>query len=238
MADDRNHLGQPVGAELPGWLPRPRPPRSAMAGRFCAVEPLDPARHAAQLFAAYAEDRDGGMWTYLPRGPYASLDEYRAWAEAACPAEDPLVHTIIDSATDEAVGTAALMRIDPQSGVIEVGSITYSPRLQRRPAGTEAMYLMMRRVFDELGYRRYEWKCNSLNAPSRSAAARLGFQYEGLFRQAQVTRGRNRDTAWFSIIDSEWPALRGAFEQWLDPANFTADGTQRRSLASLRPSEG
>jgi len=120
------------------------------------------------------------------------------------------------------------------SGVIEVGSITYSPRLQRRPAGTEAMYLMMRRVFDELGYRRYEWKCNSLNLPSRAAALRYGFQYEGLFRQAQITRGHNRDTTWFSIIDSEWPALRGAFERWLDPANFDADGTQRNSLASLR----
>jgi RimJ/RimL family protein N-acetyltransferase len=238
MTDLRNQLGQPVGAELLGWSARPLPPRTAMAGRFCTVVPLDPARHAAQLFAAYAEDRDGGMWTYLPRGPYASLDEYRAWAEAACRAEDPLVHAIIDSATGAAVGTAALMRIDPQSGVIEVGSITYSPRLQRRPAGTEAMYLMMRRVFDELGYRRYEWKCNSLNAPSRSAALRLGFQYEGLFRQAQVTRGRNRDTAWFSVIDSEWPALRGAFERWLDPANFDAAGQQRRGLASLRSSEG
>jgi RimJ/RimL family protein N-acetyltransferase len=238
MAEDRNHLGQPVGVELPGWLARPLPPHTAMVGRFCTVEPLDPTRHAAQLFAAYAEDRDGGMWTYLPRGPYASLEKYRAWADEACRAADPLVHAIIDTSTGEAVGTAALMRIDPQSGVIEVGSITYSPRLQRRPAGTEAMYLMMRRVFDELGYRRYEWKCNSLNAPSRSAATRLGFRYEGLFRQAQVTRGRNRDTAWFSVIDSEWPAVRNAFERWLDPANFAADGTQRRSLASFRSSAG
>ncbi len=236
--EHRNHLGQPVGAPLPGWSPRPRPPRTAMAGRFCTVEPLDPERHAAQLFAAYAEDRDGRMWTYLPRGPYASIEEYRDWAGAAALAEDPLVHAIIDTPTGEAVGTAALMRIDPASGVIEVGSITYSPRLQRRPAGTEAMYLMMRRVFDELGYRRYEWKCNSLNAPSRAAALRLGFQYEGLFRQAQVTRGRNRDTAWFSVIDGEWPALRTAFERWLQPANFTADGTQRRGLASFRSREG
>jgi RimJ/RimL family protein N-acetyltransferase len=232
--EHHNQLDQPVGFPVPEWKPRPLPPRTAMAGRFCTVAPLDPERHAAQLFAAYADDVEGRMWTYLPRGPYASLDEYRNWAEPACRADDPLVHTIIDSASGEAVGTAALMRIDPESGVIEVGSITYSPRLQRRPAGTEAMYLLMRRVFDELGYRRYEWKCNSLNAPSRAAALRYGFQYEGLFRQAQITRGRNRDTTWFSIIDNEWPALRGAFERWLDPANFDAQGRQRHSLASLR----
>jgi RimJ/RimL family protein N-acetyltransferase len=232
--EHHNHLDQPVGFPVPEWKPRPLPPRTAMAGRFCTVAPLDPERHAAQLFAAYADDVEGRMWTYLPRGPYASLDEYRNWAEPACRADDPLVHAIIDSASGEAVGTAALMRIDPENGVIEVGSITYSPRLQRRAAGTEAMYLLMRRVFDELGYRRYEWKCNSLNAPSRAAALRYGFQYEGLFRQAQITRGRNRDTTWFSIIDNEWPALRGAFERWLDPANFDALGRQRHSLASLR----
>jgi RimJ/RimL family protein N-acetyltransferase len=232
--EHHNQLDQPVGFPVPEWKPRPLPPRTAMAGRFCTVAPLDPERHAAQLFAAYADDVEGRMWTYLPRGPYASLDEYRNWAEPACRADDPLVHAIIDSASGEAVGTAALMRIDPETGVIEVGSITYSPRLQRRAAGTEAMYLLMRRVFDELGYRRYEWKCNSLNAPSRAAALRYGFQYEGLFRQAQITRGRNRDTTWFSIIDNEWPALRGAFERWLDPANFDAQGRQRHSLASLR----
>ncbi len=234
MAQHHNALGQPVGTPLPGWSPRPMPPRTAMAGRFCTVAPLDPERDAAQLFAAYADDRDGRMWTYLPRGPYASRDEYRAWADAACGTDDPLVHTIIDSASGEAVGTAAYMRIEPEVGVIEIGSITWSPRLQRRPGGTEAMYLMMRRVFDELGYRRYEWKCNSLNLPSREAAVRLGFRYEGLFRQATITRGHNRDTAWFSIIDSEWPALRTAFERWLDPANFAADGTQRRGLAGFR----
>ena len=233
MAQHQNQLGQPVGAPLPGWSPRKPPPRTPMVGRFCTVEPLDPARHAAQLFAAYADDVEGGMWTYLPRGPYASLDEFRDWAEAACRSDDPLVHAIIDHATGEAVGTAALMRIEPEAGVIEVGSITYSPRLQRRPAGTEAMYLMMRRVFDELGYRRYEWKCNSLNAPSRAAALRLGFRYEGLFRQATITRGRNRDTTWFSIIDSEWPAIRSGFEQWLSPANFDAAGNQVEPLSAL-----
>ena len=238
MPEHRNHLGQPVGAPVAGWSPRPRPPRTAIEGRFCTVEPLDPERHAAQLFAAYAEDREGRMWTYLPRGPYASPDEYRSFAETACQNDDPLVHTILDNNSGEAVGTASYMRIEPSVGVIEIGSITYSPRLQRRPAATEAMYLMMRRVFDELGYPRYEWKCDSLNQPSRAAAARLGFRYEGLFRQASITRGGNRDTTWFSVIDSEWPALRTAFERWLDPANFATDGTQRHNLASLRSRAG
>jgi RimJ/RimL family protein N-acetyltransferase len=238
MEFEYNELGQPVGRPVPGWSPRPVPPRTAMTGRFCTVLPLDPERHAAQLFAAYAQDGEGRLWTYLPRGPYASLGDYRHWAEDAARRDDPLTHAIVDNATGEAVGTAAYMRIEPAVGVIEVGSITYSPLLQRRPAATEAMYLMMRRVFDELGYRRYEWKCDSLNAPSRAASLRLGFRYEGLFRQATMTRGRNRDTAWFSIIDREWPVLRAAFERWLDPANFDSAGRQRHSLTSLRPISG
>jgi RimJ/RimL family protein N-acetyltransferase len=235
MDYDSNELGQPVGKPLPTWSARPRPPRTAIAGRFCTIEPLDPVRHAAQLFAAYSDDADGRLWTYLPRGPFAAFEAYRTWAEEAARSDDPLTHAIIDKASGAAVGTAALMRIEPASGVIEVGSITYSPRLQRRPAATEAMYLLMRRVFDELGYRRYEWKCNSLNMASRTAAERLGFSYEGLFRQAIVTKGRNRDTMWYSVIDSEWPELRAAFEGWLDPENFDEHGRQRRSLASFRP---
>jgi RimJ/RimL family protein N-acetyltransferase len=234
MEQHFNHLGQPVGPPLPDWSPRPLPPRTPMVGRLCTVEPLDPDRHAAQLHAANSEDRDGRMWTYLSWGPFATFEAHRQWAETASRKDDPFFHAIIDHASGEAVGAAAYLRMEPQFGAIEVGGIQYSPRLQRRPAGTEAMYLMMRRVFDELGYRRYEWKCNSLNAASRTAAQRLGFRYEGLFRQALVSKGRNRDTAWFSIIDSEWPALRAAFEHWLDPANFAPDGSQRRSLASLR----
>ena len=234
MEQHFDHLGQPIGPPLPDWSPRSLPPRTPMVGRLCTVEPLDPDRHAAQLHAANSEDRDGRMWTYLSWGPFATFDAYRQWAEAASRKDDPFFHAIIDHASGKAVGAAAYLRMEPQFGVIEVGGIQYSPRLQRRPAGTEAMYLMMRRVFDELGYRRYEWKCNSLNAASRAAAQRLGFRYEGLFRQALVSKGRNRDTAWFSVIDSEWPALRAAFDRWLDPANFAPDGSQRRSLASLR----
>ncbi len=225
---------QPVGWPIEGWSQRPLPPRTAMAGRFATVEPLDPDRHAAELFEANSEDREGRLWTYYNFGPFARLAEYRAWLDAACANPDRLYHAIRDNARGRAVGVAVYQNGVPAMGTIEIGGLVFSPRLQRRPAATEAMYLMMRRVFDELGYRRYEWKCDSLNRPSRAAAVRLGFQYEGLFRQAMITRGRNRDTAWFSVIDRDWPALRAAFERWLDPGNFDAAGRQRRSLASFQ----
>jgi RimJ/RimL family protein N-acetyltransferase len=205
-----------------------------MTGRFCRVEPLDPERHAAELFAANRLDRDGRNWTYSAAGPFDRLDAYRAWIDKTCLGQDPLFHAIIDAARGSAVGVAAYLRIEPAVGVIEVGHINYSPLLQQKPAATEAMYLMMRRAFDELGYRRYEWKCDSLNAPSRAAALRLGFRFEGVFRQATVYKERNRDTAWFSIIDSDWPALKQAFERWLDPDNFDAEGRQRRRLSEVR----
>jgi RimJ/RimL family protein N-acetyltransferase len=228
----RNALGQPIGAPLPDWKPPPRPPRTPMEGRFCRAEPLDPDRHGANLYAANSLDRDGRNWTYLPIGPFPTADAYRAWLEEASSAVDRLFHAIVDLSTGKAVGVASYLRIDPAAGSIEVGHINYSPLLQRKPAATEAMYVMMKCAF-ELGYRRYEWKCDALNAPSRAAAQRLGFSYEGLFRQAIVYKGRTRDTAWYSIIDGEWPALRAAFERWLDPANFDAQGNQRVSLSSL-----
>jgi len=204
-----------------------------MQGRFCRVELLDPERHGEHLFTANRLDTEGRNWTYLSVGPFERYEDYRVWLDNIAGKGDPFFHTVIDLATGKALGVAAYMRIEPAHGVIEVGSINYSPLLQRRPAATEAMYLMMARVFDELGYRRYEWKCDSLNAPSRAAAARLGFQYEGRFLQAIVNKGRNRDTDWFSIIDSEWPALKRAYEAWLAPENFDVEGRQRRGLADL-----
>jgi len=204
-----------------------------MVGRLCRVESLDPVRHGTDLFAANQLDVEGRNWTYLSVGPFADFAAYRAWLDKVAAEADPMFHAIIDLATAKAVGVAAYMRIVPAHGVIEVGHINYSPLLQRKPAATEAMYLMMRRVFDELGYRRYEWKCDALNAPSRAAALRLGFQYEGHFRQAVVNKGRNRDTLWFSIIDGEWPALKRAFETWLAPENFDEAGRQRRGLGEL-----
>lgn len=227
-----NELGQPIGFAVPDWKPVARPPKTAMDGRYCRVEPLAES-HAQDLFDAYAEDAQGGIWTYLGVGPFGSLAEFQTWLETICLSKDPLFQAIVEQASAKAVGIASYMRIEPSVGVIEVGNINYAPRLQRTVAATEAMYLMMRRVFDELGYRRYEWKCDALNAPSRSAAERLGFTYEGLFRQALVYKGRNRDTAWYSILDREWPVLKEAYEAWLAPENFDGAGCQRERLAQL-----
>ena len=223
---------QPVGFPVPGWTPRPLPSGATLSGRFCRIEALDAARHGDELFEAFSAD-DGRMWTYMPYGPFAARADYQAWLAQYAPSRDPLFHAIVDAASGKAVGVASYLRIDPANGCIEVGHIALSPRLQRTAAATEAMYLMMRQAF-QLGYRRYEWKCDALNAPSRAAAVRLGFSFEGIFRQAVVVKGRNRDTAWFSVIDREWPALAAAFEAWLAPDNFDTEGRQRRSLASLR----
>lgn len=231
---DQNESGQPIGFALPHWEACPLPPRSAIDGAFCRVEMLNADAHAEALFAANRLNTDHSNWTYLAYGPFESLPDYRRWMEQVCGHSDPLFHAIVDGSTGLAVGVASLMRIKADAGVIEVGHIHYSPNLQRKPAATEAMYLLMRRVFDELGYRRYEWKCDSLNAPSRAAAQRLGFQFEGIFRQNVVYKNRNRDSAWYSIIDSEWPALKAAFEGWLDPSNFDENGRQRKSLTAFR----
>lgn len=230
MGSELNALGQRVGVSVGGWKPPPSPPREPLAGRLCRLEPLDPARHGAALAAANALDTDGHNWTWLPYGPFTSPQDYAAWLQQQAASRDPLFFAVVTP--HGADGVASWLRIDPPNGSIEVGHIHWSPRLQRAAAATEAMFLMMRRAF-ELGYRRYEWKCNALNAPSRAAAQRLGFSYEGLFRQAGVVKGRNRDTAWYSIIDGEWPALRAAYERWLDPSNFDAQGRQRSSLSAL-----
>lgn len=228
-----NHLGQPIGWAVPDWTACARPPRTPMEGRTVRLEPLDPAAHADALWDAFSQDETRRMWTYLPVGPYTDRGAFDTALAANAASEDPLFFAVIDLTTGRAVGFCTYLRIDPANGVIEVGFITFSPLLQRTTGSTEAMYLMMARVFDELGYRRYEWKCDTLNAPSKAAAGRLGFTYEGLFRQAVMYKGRNRDTAWFSILDSEWPAIKAAFQEWLDPANFDDEGRQERSLAAL-----
>ncbi|MGU7770568.1 GNAT family N-acetyltransferase [Burkholderia sp. MR1-5-21] len=234
MSTLTNAFQQPIGQPVPDWSARPRPQRVTLDGRYCRLEPLDADRHAADLYAAYAQAVDGRDWTYLAHGPYTDEASYREYARGAATSPDPLHYTVIDRATGRAVGTLALMRIDPANGVIEVGSVTFSPALKRTPVSTEAQYLLMQYAFDTLGYRRYEWKCDSLNEPSRQAAARLGFRYEGTFRQAIVYKGRSRDTAWYSIVDGEWPAVAAAFDAWLSPANFDAQGAQRQSLAAIR----
>ena len=226
-----NTLGQAIGPPLPQWQPPPRITHATLPGRYCRVEPLH-ARHAADLFAANALDTTGGGWTYLTAGPFADFAEYEQWVEKVSPCGDPLFHALIDLRTQKAVGVAAYMRIDAANGVVEIGSLKFSPPMQRTPVASEAMYLVMRHAFS-LGYRRYEWKCDTFNAPSRAAARRYGFSYEGVFRQAVVYKNRSRDTAWYGITDGDWPAIDAAFTKWLAPENFDADGKQRVSLSSL-----
>lgn len=229
---DVNHLNQPVGFPVPDWKAPPQPGHEPMQGRFCRLEPIDPERDARALFEANAAEADGRSWTYLPYGPFEDFESYRAWMDQTCRGNDPLFFTIMDGLLATPVGLASYLRVDPQAGSIEVGHLKFSPRMQRTPVATEAMFLMMQRAF-ELGYRRYEWKCHVFNEPSRTAAQRLGFSFEGIFRQATVVKGRSRDTAWYSVIDREWPRLRAAFEQWLLPDNFDAQGKQRTSLSDL-----
>ena len=223
-------MNLPLGEELPGWTPPPAPPRTTLEGRFCRLEPLDAKKHAEPLWGANALDADGAMWTYLAYGPFADFAEYRAQLEKSSAGVDPIYFAICDTSSGRAVGVGGLMRIDPENGSIEIGGLAYSPLLQRTPTATEAIYLWLDLVFS-LGYRRCEWKCNALNAPSMAAALRLGFTYEGLFRQAAVVKGRNRDTAWFSILDGEWPNLKLAYQAWLAPENFDANGRQKTRLA-------
>ena len=230
-----NDFGQPIGVALPQWTARLHPPRTSNSGRFCRIEPLDPSVHGTDLHECLgAPANHDGRWTYLPYGPFEDRESFQRWLEKSAAGDDPLFFAIVDE-RGRAVGVAAYMRIDRANGVIEVGHLNFSRHLQRTAAATEAMYLMMRRAFDELGYRRYEWKCDSFNAPSRRAAERLGFTYEGLFRQAIVYRQRTRDTTWFSMTDAEWPSRKAAFEAWLDPGNFDAAGTQRRPLSAFMP---
>lgn len=231
----QNEFGQPIGVALKDWTPRPFPSLKPMEGEYCKLEGLCLNTHGDQLFDAFGADIEGKNWTYLFDGPFDTRAEFNAWVERSSKTSDPLFYAIVEKATGRAVGVATFMRIDPANGVIEVGNIHFSPLLQKTPLATEAMFLMMKRAFDELGYRRYEWKCDSLNAPSRKAAARFGFTFEGIFRQAITYKGRSRDTAWFSIIDAEWPTIKAMFETWLDASNFDTDGQQKKKLQECAP---
>jgi RimJ/RimL family protein N-acetyltransferase len=218
-----------IQAPVPDWRAPPLPERRDIAGRHVQLEPLGPG-HAAELFASF-QGADP-MWDYMPYGPFASEAAYADWIAANAPGDDPLFFALRDLASGRAAGVASYLRITPAAGTIELGHIALSPSLQQTRAATEAWFLMMEWAF-AAGYRRFEWKCNAANLPSRRAAERLGLSYEGVFRQATVTKGHNRDTAWFAAIDGEWPALRAAFQRWLDPSNFDADGRQRIGLSPL-----
>jgi len=227
--------GQPIGLPVTDPTPAPRPGPVTLKGRYGRLEKLK-AEHAADLWTAFAgHDR---VWTYISTdGPFASAAEFSAFIGRRAAAADPFAYAIVDAA-DRAVGYLTLLRIEPEMRVIEVGHVLYSPALQRTPLGTEAQYLLARYVFETLGYRRYEWKCDALNAASRRAALRYGFVYEGTFRQYMIAKGRNRDNAWFSMLDSEWPERKRNFERWLAPDNFDSAGRQKISLAALNGQEG
>jgi RimJ/RimL family protein N-acetyltransferase len=207
------------------------PQRRVLQGRVGRLEPLDDARHGESLWRA-VEGADA-MWAYLPYGPWKDGAAFRAWLRERQALGDPLYYAVVDGATGRALGCVTLMRVDQTNGVIETGHIFYSPALQKTPLATEAVFLLGKYIFDDLGYRRFEWKCNNDNESSRRAAKRFGFVFEGVFRQHMIVKGRNRDTAWFSIIDGEWPARKAAFERFLSPDNFDAAGQQTQSLSSL-----
>jgi RimJ/RimL family protein N-acetyltransferase len=223
----------PLGAEL-DWTPVERPTRTPLRGSQILLRPVDAATDAEPLYAvSHPPAGDPAIWTYLPDGPYESPEHLRrmlTWAETS---EDPLYFTLANLPDERPLGLASYLRIKPEFGVIEIGHIWFGVPLQRTTAATEAIYLLAGRVFDDLGYRRLEWKCNALNAASRRAAERFGFTFEGVFRNHQVVKGRNRDTAWYAVTDDEWPAIRSAFQSWLGRANFDKDGLQKRSLRDL-----
>jgi RimJ/RimL family protein N-acetyltransferase len=218
-----------LGTRVIGWTPPPVPGPAVISGRFIRLERLA-LSHADSLFAANRVS--DAIWDYMPYGPFADIDGYRAWVTQMGSQSDPFFYALCDTQTGAALGVASYLRITPAAGSIEVGHINLSPALQKTPSATEAMFLMMDWAFGA-GYRRYEWKCNALNRASRRAAERLGMSYEGTFRQAAVVKGRNRDTAWFAAIDSEWPRLRKAFDRWLSPVNFDTQGQQKQSLVDF-----
>jgi RimJ/RimL family protein N-acetyltransferase len=219
--------------DLAGWTARPRPSAKVLEGRWCRVEKLDPARHGDSLYAASVAPGAEERYRYLFESPPANRADFDVWAQRAAAGEDPLFYVVVDPATGRAEGRQSLMRITPEHGVIEVGNILWGPQIARTRIATEALYLFERYAFDELGYRRFEWKCNAANEPSRRAALRFGFTFEGIFRQHMVVKGESRDTAWFAIVDREWPDIRSGMERWLDPGNFAGGGRQRTSLGAV-----
>lgn len=224
--------------DLKNWAPRAKPARKILDGRHCRLEPIETSSHGEQLFEASTVADAAERFRWLFEHPPRTREDFQSWLDKVETSEDPLVFAVVDRASGKAAGRQSLMRIDTANGVIEIGGIYWGPLVSRRPAATEALYLFAEYAFEELGYRRFEWKCHDMNEPSKRAAARFGFKFEGVFRQHVVFKGGNRDTAWFSIIDSEWPALRRAYRAWLDPGNFDAAGRQRRKLGDFRAEFG
>lgn len=228
-----NQYNQPIGHPVSNWSTRKNPTKPTLEGIYCRLEKIDPTRHLEDLYTVYGPDTTPMNWTYLPLVPFEHKLEFSAYLTSISQSQDPVHYAIVDKTSGKALGTLALMRIDKVQGTVEVGFVIYSDQLKRTRIATEAQYLLACYALDELGYRRYEWKCDALNEPSKQAALRLGFVYEGIFRNAVVYKGRNRDTAWFSIIDSEWPKIKSRLESWLAPSNFMSDGKQRKRLSEF-----
>lgn len=225
--------GQPIGEPVPNWSGAKFPSQEIIQGHFCRLEPLDSKVHTGDLWTAFRHDKSGQTWTYLAHDPPQDKAELEQRFISQAASNDPLFFAVVENTSKKAVGIASYLRISPTAGSIEIGHLHFSPLMQRTPIATETLYLLLNEAFERLGYRRCEWKCDSLNAPSRVAAKRFGFVYEGLFRQALVYKGRNRDTAWYAILDSEWTELAQAYRSWLDPSNFTSDGQQKTRLSDL-----
>ncbi len=223
-----------MAEDMTQWTARERPTAPVLEGRYVRLERLDAGRHADELFTASDTAEADAKFRWLYETPPADRESFRAWVAKVAASEDPLFYAVIDKASGKVAGRQTYMRIDTANGVIEIGNIYWGPLVSQRPAATEALSLFARHAFDDLGYRRFEWKCNNDNLPSKKAAARFGFHAEGVFRQHLVVKGLNRDTAWFSIIDKDWAALRPAYEAWLSPENFDADGRQKRRLEEFR----
>ena len=233
MTVRRNEHGQLIGMALPNWTGTQHPGHKGMTGRYARLISLDPLIHTKDLFDAFGKDRAGEIWTYNFIGPFNTASSLRTWIEGASGVDAQPYFAVIDQETGKASGIASFMRIQPEHGVIEIGGITFSPNLQRKRIATEAIYLMMRRAMTELGYRRLEWKCDALNTPSRAAAERFGFSFEGVLQQAVTYKGRNRDTAWFALLDREWAPVERGFQAWLAPKNFDECGRQHNKLSDL-----
>lgn len=229
-----NEYNQPIGECLASFKGAQYPQAQPIKGQFCAIEKLDPEIHAQALFEALCDPQHDANWTYLPYGPFREFSEFYALLVQQSEMSDPLFYSILDAQTGRAIGLASYLRIEPNSAAIEVGNIHFSAQLQRTPHATEVMFLMMQQVFDTLGYRRYEWKCDNLNTPSKRAAERLGFCFEGIFKQATIYKNRSRDTAWFAITDKQWPVIKQAFVSWLSPDNFDEQQRQLKSLQAFR----
>lgn len=224
--------------DLKNWQPRPRPERVVLEGRYVRLEPLNPGVHGDELYAASSVPDADGRFAWLPETPPQSRAEFQPWLDKAEASEDPLYFVVIDKASGKVVGRQTLLRIDPANGVIEIGHVYWGPAMARTRGATEAQFLLAQYALGALGYRRYEWKCNNRNEPSKRAAERFGFKFEGIFRQHMVVKGENRDTAWYAMIDKEWPALARAYDAWLDPGNFGGDGNQKKRLEELRSAFG